>query len=160
MKLLLLHSNYFKYKVTDETPVAEEIDEKMKEKEIGESLVVFVTIESNDELDFDYAINEGSNNIEEVAKKVNVNNIMLYPYAHLSSDLGSKDSAIKILEGIKENLNNKKFDVQRSAFGWYKSFEIETKGHPLSELSREIDVSDKEDEEEKKVEKLKANIII
>jgi len=28
--------------------------------------------------------------------------------------------------------------VKRSPFGWYKAFTISCKGHPLSELSREI----------------------
>ncbi|PTD93853.1 threonine--tRNA ligase [archaeon SCG-AAA382B04] len=152
MKLLLLHANHFKYEVTDKTPVAEDIDNDLKKKEMGEGLVVFLTVESNDELDIDYAIESGAKNIKEVSKKVNTKKVMLYPYAHLSSDLGSKEAAIKILDGVENELEKNDFDVERSAFGWYKSFEIETKGHPLSELSREIDVSEKEEEEEEERE--------
>lgn len=148
MKLLLIHSNTFSYEVTDKTPVAEEIDDDMKAKKINDGLVVFLTIESSDELDIDYAIELASSNIQEVAEKVNAEKIMLYPYAHLSSDLGSKEGAIEALEGIEKNLKVKDFSVTRSPFGWYKSFEIKSKGHPLSELSREISVSEKEEEEE------------
>ena len=43
------------------------------------------------------------------------------------------DKIAEIEEKLKE-----KFNVGRAPFGWYKSFKISCKGHPLSELSREI----------------------
>ena len=35
-------------------------------------------------------------------------------------------------------LLKEKFTVSRAPFGWYKSFNLSCKGHPLSELSREF----------------------
>jgi hypothetical protein len=43
-----------------------------------------------------------------------------------------------VLHQIEYELKNKNFNVKRAPFGWYKSFKISCKGHPLSELSREI----------------------
>ncbi|MCS4541550.1 MAG: threonine--tRNA ligase, partial [Euryarchaeota archaeon] len=47
-------------------------------------------------------------------------------------------------------LKEKDFNVARAPFGYYKTFEIKCKGHPLSELSRTIlpeEVAEKEEEE-------------
>ena len=82
-------------------------------------------------------------NIEEIAKQINVKNIVLYPYAHLSSNLSSPEVAIKILDEAEKFLK-KKFNVTKAPFGYYKEFELKVKGHPLSELSREIRVETKD----------------
>ena len=76
--------------------------------------------------------------IEKTSEQLKVKNIMLYPYAHLSSDLASPKRAQEILVETEYELRNKNFNVKRSPFGWYKAFKISCKGHPLSELSREI----------------------
>src|SRR3989344_2312583 len=47
---------------------------------------------------------------------------------------------------ISETLLKKDFKVTRAPFGYYKSFELKCKGHPLSELSREFTVEEKEEE--------------
>ena len=77
---------------------------------------------------------------EDIAKQVEVTNIVIYPYAHLSKDLASADLAIQILEEAFKKLVKEKFNVFRAPFGYYKEFEMKVKGHPLSELSREIKI--------------------
>ncbi|HEC72533.1 MAG TPA: threonine--tRNA ligase [Thermoplasmatales archaeon] len=79
---------------------------------------------------------------------------MLYPYAHLSSNLASPKKAQEILVEIEYKLRNENFNVKRSPFGWYKAFKISCKGHPLSELSREIIPVGEETESLKKERKL------
>src|SRR2546425_4889994 len=63
---------------------------------------------------------------------------MIYPYAHLSGNLASRDPAIRVLKTLEGNLAAKGYGVSRGPFGWYKSFTISAKGHPLSELSRTV----------------------
>src|SRR5947209_9381384 len=63
---------------------------------------------------------------------------MVYPYAHLSTSLASREPAISILKALEEKLAQKGYEVSRAPFGWYKSFTISAKGHPLSELSRTV----------------------
>ncbi|MGZ7109441.1 MAG: threonine--tRNA ligase, partial [Methanobacterium sp.] len=46
--------------------------------------------------------------------------------------------AKEILIDMESKLKEKDLKVTRIPFGWYKSFEISCKGHPLSELSRTI----------------------
>ena len=71
---------------------------------------------------------------------------MLYPYAHLSSSLASRDPAIKVVATMEDLLRNSGFTVQRSPFGYYKSFRLHCLGHPLAELSRTITAEKKPEE--------------
>jgi len=139
MRVLLIHSNHLKYKTKNKTPIAEEIEEETKEGSFEESLVVFTAVEKDDEKNPATVVNNLIEEIKTVNEQVNAKNIVLYPYAHLSSSLSSPKVAIAILKEAEAELNAKGFEVYRVPFGWYKSFEISCKGHPLSELSRNID---------------------
>jgi threonyl-tRNA synthetase len=55
----------------------------------------------------------------------------------LSSNLASPEKAVEVLDET-EKLLGKTFKVLKAPFGYYKEFELKVKGHPLSELSREI----------------------
>lgn len=126
------------------TKIAEKIDEDQKSKSIEEPLVVFTAVEKGDDEDVvDKAVKE----IRDTAEKVGAKRVVIYPYAHLSSNLSSPDLAVKLLKLMEAKLLD--FEVYRAPFGWYKAFRISCKGHPLSELSREIK-SDKESAKEDK----------
>ena len=149
MRILLIHSDYLNYNVKKETPVAEEIEEAKKEGSFDDSLVVFTAVEKDDENNPEGIV---KNLVKEVLKtndQVKAENIVLYPYAHLSSSLSSPKVAVQILKDAEQALLDENLTVQRVPFGWYKAFEISCKGHPLSELSRTITA----DAEEEKVER-------
>lgn len=147
MRILLIHSDYLNYNVKNKTPVAEEIEDAKKQGAFDESLVVFTAVEKDDENNPQGIV---KNLVKEVIKtndQVKAENIVLYPYAHLSSSLSSPKVAVQVLKDAEEALNAKGLNVKRVPFGWYKAFEISCKGHPLSELSRTI-TAEEEDEEE------------
>lgn len=121
-----------------ETPVAEKIPEGMHAGRMEEVLVAFITVESGDEERIEGVAAEASADILETAGKVGAERVMLYPYAHLSNDLGKPKASIEILERMAETIEKAGTEVVRAPFGWYKSFEIRCKGHPLSELSRDF----------------------
>ena len=137
MQLLLIHSDYIEYETKKQTPVAEKIEESLKSGRLEEALTAFTAVESADEANPEGAIKKAVSEIEKVAAQVKTNRIMLYPYAHLSSDLSSPKAAVQILKGMEKALSAK-YEVKRAPFGWYKAFTVSCKGHPLSELSRSI----------------------
>jgi threonyl-tRNA synthetase len=137
MQLLLIHSDYIEYEVKKSTPVAEEIEESFRSGRLEEALTAFMAVEKADESDVDDIINKAVGEIRNVAGQVKAANIMLYPYAHLSSDLSSPKVAVAVLKGVEKALAGD-YNVKRAPFGWYKAFRISCKGHPLSELSRSI----------------------
>lgn len=147
MRILLIHSDYLNYNVKNKTPVAEEIEDAKKQGAFDESLVVFTAVEKDDENNPQAIV---KNLVKEVIKtndQVKAENIVLYPYAHLSSSLSSPKVAVQVLKDAEETLIGEGLNVKRVPFGWYKAFEISCKGHPLSELSRTI-TAEEEDEEE------------
>jgi threonyl-tRNA synthetase len=137
MQLLLIHSDYIEYEVKKSTPVAEQIEDSFKKGRLDEALTAFMAVESTDEANPRDVAEKAVAEIKKTASQVNTDNVMLYPYAHLSSDLSSPKLAVSVIKDIENSLIDT-FNVKRAPFGWYKAFKISCKGHPLSELSRTI----------------------
>jgi threonyl-tRNA synthetase len=154
MKLLLIHSDYIEYEVKNKA-ISNPEEIKLNKDRLEEALTVFIAIEKIDEKSPNQTVIDASNEIEKTAEQLKVKNIMLYPYAHLSSNLGGPKIAKEILSELEYNLNNKNYNVKRSPFGWYKAFKISCKGHPLSELSRDI-IAGKEKESIEKEKEIKS----
>ncbi len=149
----MIHSDYLRYKTRSKTKLAEDIEDEKRANGVDNALVVFTAVEKEDEENPDLIVLKAVKEILSVQNKVNADNIVIYPYAHLSSSLSNPNVATKILKGIEAELIDNNEAVLRVPFGWYKSFELSCKGHPLSELSRTITTEDDEEEvEEEKVE--------
>jgi len=152
MKILLLHCDYIKFKALKKAlKSVGELSDKEKEGEVKEALVVLTAVEKGDSKD---SVKDYVKNIEDVAEQVKAKNIVLYPYAHLSKNLGAPDLAVEIMKDAEKVLVKEKYKVTRAPFGYYKEFELKVKGHPLSELSREIKGVESEDNETVDVKKL------
>ncbi|MFH1152088.1 MAG: threonyl-tRNA synthetase editing domain-containing protein, partial [Nanoarchaeota archaeon] len=145
MKILLLHCDYIRFKPLKKALKNIGDLKDKEEKKVEECLVVLTAVEKTDS-DVKKIVEKYSENVADVAKQVKTKNIVLYPYAHLSKNLGSPEIAVKILEDA-EKILKKNFEVVHAPFGYYKEFELKVKGHPLSELSREISVDGKSEEE-------------
>lgn len=141
MKILSLHCDYINFKPLKKALKSVEVlSEKQKKGEkVKEPLVIMTAIEKGDA-----DSKELVKNIKELAKQVKTKNIVLYPYAHLSSNLASPEIAEKVMKQAEKELK-KSYKVSRAPFGYYKEFELKVKGHPLSELSREIVPKQKEE---------------
>ena len=141
MRILLIHSDFFEYKIESKAiKAAEEIEDKGETSRMEEVLVAFCTVEKDDGEAVDKIATRSAEAIIEVAGNIKAERIMIYPYAHLSPSLASPNVAIPLLARIESQVRSKGYVVERSPFGWYKSFTIKCKGHPLSELSRSIHV--------------------
>lgn len=149
MRMLLIHSDYLEYEVKGKAlKKPEEIKEDQKIGKLDEVLAVFMSVEKVDEQNPDEVVDKAIKEIEDVASQVKTKNIFVYPFAHLSSDLGSPEVALKILKKIEEKLKEKDYNVKRAPFGYYKAFKLSCKGHPLAELSRTIVPGEAKKEEE------------
>lgn len=143
MKILSLHTDYIKFKPLKKA--LKNIDNLSEDEKEGghvkEALAVMTAVEKSDEGFVDEIVHKLIQEIEDIAGQVQAENIVLYPYAHLSKDLASIETATEVLEKAFQGLK-KKFNVSKAPFGYYKEFEMKVKGHPLSELSREIKVGE------------------
>lgn len=158
MKILLIHSDFIEYEPKKKAIASAEKVGREKKK-IEECLVVFSSAEESDDKS---VASKTVSDIKDVAKQVETKKIVLYPFVHLSSKPAKPSLALDLLKQIEEELK-KDYDVHRAPFGWYKSFDIKCKGHPLSELSREITIAEEKTKKDevseavKKEEKLKSD---
>ncbi|MCD6466355.1 MAG: threonine--tRNA ligase [Methanomicrobia archaeon] len=155
MRILLIHSNYIEYEAKKKLDFAEEIREDKRKDRMEECLVVFTSVEKEDEGKKENIVEKTCEEIKKTAELVNTKNIMIYPYVHLSSTPSSPKFAENTVNAIYNELKSD-FNVKKSPFGYYKAFKLSCKGHPLSELSREITGEEEISEALKKAEKVKS----
>ncbi len=142
MRVLFIHADFIEFEAREKAMKSAEEIERRKER-YEECLVAFISVEKGDR----GIVDKASEEIKDVAQKLNVVRLVLYPYAHLSSNLAEPQEALEVLKSLEERLSSE-YEVHRAPFGWYKSFVISCKGHPLSELSKEIRGEGEEKEEE------------
>ncbi len=148
MKILAIHADSIEFEAKKKAfKQAEEGVEKGQGEKVEECLVIFTAVEKGDE-NVEAIVHRYVEEIVKISEQVHEKTIVLYPYAHLSSNLSNPQTAQDVLQGAEKVLTEKGYTVHRSPFGWYKSFNIATKGHPMSELSREFtaDEAKKEDD--------------
>ncbi len=123
--------------------MAEDI-ENPETQRLEEIVVAFVAVEDGD--DSSVAQNAMSQ-IKNSMDKIGCKKLLLYPYAHLSSNLAKPSVAMTLLNEMENGAPDLK--VSHSPFGWTKSYKVQVKGHPLAESSKVItkDSSDSTDAE-------------
>ena len=146
MRILTIHADFIEViPVKKAIKDAEEIKDK-NPKRYDEVLVVFTSVEEDDE-DIPATAKALVKQVSDVAKQVKTENILLYPLVHLTSKPSAPRVAVKVLGKTEELLKKEKYTVDHSPFGWYKGYTLKCKGHPLSELSREFHAGEKEKKE-------------
>ncbi len=139
LRLLLIHADRFEYEAKEKAlKEPEPLEEHAKKGLLEDGLVAFCTVEKADEENQDQTAANAAASIEEVLGWIKTRRVMVYPYAHLSTTLASRDPAVAVLKKLERRLVDDGYEVSRGPFGWYKSFTLAAKGHPLSELSRTI----------------------
>jgi len=136
MRILSIHVDYIRYKATKKTRFAEEIH--LKTDGMDNCVLLLACVEKLDEINPAVVIASATKNVMERLDKLKVRRVMVFPYAHLASALGSPATALAILKGIEHELASNGLEVKRAPFGWYKEFELKNKGHPLADLSMTI----------------------
>ena len=133
MRILQLHCDSIEYTPTKkEIRSAEDIDNPQTQK-LEELVVVFVAIEDGDDSSVAQdAISQIKNSMEKIGCK----KLLLYPYAHLSSNLAKPSVAIALLKEMESS--SSELEVSHSPFGWTKSYKLQVKGHPLAESSKVV----------------------
>ena len=150
MRILQLHSNFIEYKpIQKEIAIAEEAEKKPIR--LDELVVLFTAVEEGDDkATAQKAISE----VHVFLEKLKTNRILIYPYAHLSSDLAKPAEALKIVKIMEAYAREKGIETYRAPFGWNKQFTIAIKGHPLAEQSRAYLPAKSEEKKERKEEKI------
>ena len=133
MRILQLHCDSIEYTPTKKEIKSAEEDVSTETTRLEELVVAFIAVEKEDDSSVAQdAIFQIKNSMEQIGCK----KLLLYPYAHLSSNLAPPSLAISLLKEMESSANE--IDVSHSPFGWTKSYKVQVKGHPLAESSKVI----------------------
>ncbi len=137
MRILQLHCDHIEYTPTKKEIQSAESIENPQTQRFEEIVVAFVAIEAGDDSSVaQNAISQISSSMEKIGCK----KLLLYPYAHLSSDLAKPSTAISLLNEMERGASG--LEVSHSPFGWTKSYKIQVKGHPLAESFKVVTKED------------------
>jgi len=132
MRILQLHSNFITYKpVEKELLQAEEVE--LSEVHLEEIVVLFTSVEEGDNV---VVSQKAIDDVRAFLGKLKVNKLLIYPFAHLSSNLSKPSEAFSVIKAMEDYAKQKGIDVYRAPFGWNKQFTLSIKGHPLAEQAR------------------------
>ncbi|MCW3983460.1 MAG: threonine--tRNA ligase [Candidatus Bathyarchaeota archaeon] len=132
MRILQLHSNFIVFKpIEKEINIAEEASKE--ETRIEEVVVLFVAVEEGDS---SALAQKAIDDARAFLGKLKVNRVLIYPFAHLSSNLSQPSQALAIIKDMEVYAKSKGIETFRAPFGWNKQFTISIKGHPLAEMAR------------------------
>jgi len=136
MRILTIHADYIEVEPKKQAiKDAEELKVKGPER-FDEVLVVFTAVEDGDE---EAVMAERlAEEAAKVAEQVKAKSILIYPLVHLTSKPSKASVAKAVVIKAEELLKAKGYASAHSPFGWYKGYTLKCKGHPLSELSREL----------------------
>jgi threonyl-tRNA synthetase len=138
MRLIQLHSDFIEY-----TPVRKEIEQAEEnilsnKVRLEDLVVILVAIEKGDN---EMVVREAVDEIRKYLNLVKSKKLLIYPYAHLSSDLAAPEEAFDLLKLFEKTARKLLPDVHRAPFGWTKALNIQVKGHPLAENAKVINAS-------------------
>ncbi|MFH1977819.1 MAG: threonine--tRNA ligase [Candidatus Aenigmatarchaeota archaeon] len=150
MKILLLHTDFVEWEPKKKAIKTADDVEKGKVR-VEDALVVMSAVEKDDEKNPDKIVGDTVIEIIKVLEQVKAKNVVIYPYAHLSPNLSSPHTAMHVLERIEQELSKKKIPIKSAPFGWYKAFNLSCKGHPLSELSKQISAKEEQKKDVKTI---------
>ncbi len=136
MRIVAIHADHMSYRANRKTKIAEEIE--TKEDSMENCVVLLSSVEKLDERNPDRVIEAATGEVQDRLRKLKVNRVLIFPFAHLTSTLSSPDVALSVLKGLELRLKVAGVEVKRAPFGWYKEYTIKSKGHPLAELSMVI----------------------
>jgi threonyl-tRNA synthetase len=133
MRILQQHLDFIEYEpVSKEIASAEDISDKKRQR-YEELVALFVSVEPGDDAEVAKRAVEGTRSFLE---KLKVKRVIIYPYAHLSSNLARPKDALEVLKTMESLARESGLETFRAPFGWNKAFTIKVKGHPLAEQSR------------------------
>ena len=117
--------------IKKEIAAAEETSNETRR--ITESVLMLISVEQGDD---ETVVRQCLDEMKKSQEQLKCDSFVVYPYAHLSSDLASPQLAREILLKIEKGAGELGLRPHHVPFGWNKSFSIKVKGHPLAEQAK------------------------
>jgi threonyl-tRNA synthetase len=109
--------------------------------EARDALIILTSVEKHDELNPQAVAKKGVEEVALLSHRLKVKTLVLHPFTHLFDQLSTPKVAITTLQLMKDELEQRGFNVTRTPFGWSNALEIKAKGHPLSRIARRVELA-------------------
>jgi threonyl-tRNA synthetase len=133
MRILQLHCDEVEY-----TPIEKEIpsaeDSSKETKRLKDCVLLLISVEKGDE--DESVLEQCLKEMEKARSQLKCDRFVIYPYAHLSSDLAPPEVAKEVLRNLELEADSHGFSAEHVPFGWNKALSMKVKGHPLAEQSK------------------------
>jgi threonyl-tRNA synthetase len=136
VRLLILHVSHFVYTATQRgrsrliEPLAE------KRAQFDDGLLALAAAEPGDHATLQQVVGRAADDLARLAGQVGARRVLVHPFAHLFGEPAPLEQAVEVLDGLTAALESRGLEASRSPFGWFFSWELEAKGHPLSRVAR------------------------
>jgi len=141
MRLLMFHVDSFTCTVTERgrSPLAEE--PASPSLHIDEGLLVLASAEAADGEGPTAVASGAADEVARLARQLKAPEVMLLPFAHLFAEPCPPGDALALIDAVATDLRGRGLTVQRPPFGWFHTWDLRAKGHPLSRVARTISAS-------------------
>jgi len=132
VRILQNHVEFIEYEPIEKEIAAAEKAEKKKVR-LENLVVLFTAIEEGDNEDVvKLAIKEVKDSLD----NLKVKKILIYPFAHLSSNLAKPSVALDLIKKMESLAKEQGLETYRAPFGWNKQYQLKIKAHPMAEQSK------------------------
>ena len=137
MKLLCFQAKRFRWKTHSKT--LPEYPDQEVDREIEQSLVVFVHVEASDTGDRSMAVlRQTLKHIKWLANKRALKNIVLHSFTHLGGDTAQPALAEALIQTGAERLRETGYQVFVTPFGYFCEWDLSVFGESLAKVWKEI----------------------
>ncbi|MEM7261670.1 MAG: threonyl-tRNA synthetase editing domain-containing protein [Planctomycetota bacterium] len=141
MKLLMFQVREFWFRTHTRNLESEEEREEEGGLPDGGGLLAWVQVESGDPGDRAGVVRKAIKTIKWLARKHDVERIVLHSFAHLSDDRAEPEEAAGFLEAMAERLSSVGFEVTQTPWGYFNEFRMHVEGPGLAKVFKSIEPS-------------------
>jgi threonyl-tRNA synthetase len=136
LRLLILHVSRFACTATQRgrSRLVEPLAERTQVFEDG--MLILASSEAGDETAVEAIATAGAAEVANLAGRVGAVRALVHPFAHLFGEPSDLAVAVQLLDRFTQALLDRGLEASRSPFGWFFTWELSAKGHPLSRLAR------------------------
>lgn len=137
MRILQLHVDFIEFVPTQKEISNAESLTTLDRQRFEEAVVILISFEKGDN---DEAIQDLINEVDNYLRQIKCSSVVIYPYAHLSSNLENPNNAYSMFNKVYERLGEKLPEIGffKAPFGWTKELNLKIKGHPLAENAKSL----------------------
>src|SRR5204863_5727691 len=100
--------------------------------------LVLVSAEAPDADDAAGVASRAASEVARLATQLKARDVTLLPFAHLFAEPCAPAAALQIIDATADDLRKNGLVVQRPPFGWFHTWDLRAKGHPLSRVARTV----------------------